>query len=435
MNPVKSSGYFGNRPLVFFSNSQQQHGFQLSKRFSYELPVQIYMRRVAMGVSKLFQPIRVGDMLLQHRVVMAPLTRFRADSQHVPLPHVVEYYTQRASVPGTLLISEATYIAQQAGGYPNAPGIWSDAQISAWKKITEAVHSKGSFIYLQLWALGRAATHAQLLSEDPSLPYVSASNLPIGDRKDGTVPRALSLSEIKEYVQLYATAAHNAVHLAGFDGVEVHGANGYLVDQFLQDVSNIRTDIYGGGPENRSRFALEVVEAVVKRVGERKTAIRFSPWSTTQGMGMVDPKPTFSYVVGELCARYPNLSYIHVIEPRANGTVTVEHVPAGQSNDFIRQVWGSGDGENDTRLVSAGGYTRSLGMECADTKGDLIAYGRPFIANPDLPYRLANNIKLAIGARKWYYRYGSTDPKGYTDYPFAGNEPSTEDTFWTESKL
>ncbi|KAF5372381.1 hypothetical protein D9615_009310 [Tricholomella constricta] len=387
-----------------------------------------------MGSPKLFQPLQVGDMTLQHRVVMAPLTRFRADDKHVPLPHVIDYYTQRASVPGTLLISEATFIAQRAGGYPNAPGIWSDTQIAAWKKITDAVHAQGSFIYLQLWALGRAANPSQLTGEDPTLPYVSASAVPL-PQKDAATPHALTVGEIQAYVELYATAAHNAVHRAGFDGVEVHGANGYLVDQFLQDVSNVRTDAYGGSVQNRARFALEVVEAVVKRVGERKAAIRFSPWSTAQGMGMSDPKPTFGYVVGELRRLFPRLSYIHVVEPRVSGVTTLAHVPEGQSNDFIREIWGSGDGVHDRRLISAGGYNRNLGIAQADAKGDLIAYGRPFIANPDLPYRLAKDVPLAIGARKWYYRYGSLDPKGYTDYPPAGEETASKDLFYVESKL
>ncbi|KAF9466853.1 NADH:flavin oxidoreductase/NADH oxidase [Collybia nuda] len=388
-----------------------------------------------MASSKLFQPLQVGDMILQHRIVMAPLTRFRADAQHVPLPHVIDYYTQRASVPGTLVITEATYIAQRAGGYPNAPGIWTNAQISAWKKIVDSVHAKGSYIFLQLWALGRAATPRQLASEDLNLPYVSASDIPIAGRKDGISPRPLTTSEIQEYIELYATAASNAVHRAGFDGVEVHGANGYLVDQFLQGVSNLRTDAYGGSPEKCSRFALEVVNAVSKRVGESKTAFRMSPWNTYQSMRMKDPVPTFSYLVSKLRENHPNLAYIHVVEPRIDGASTDVIDLAGQSNDFIRKIWGSGDGDDNRRLISAGGYTRDLGMECADKKGDLIAYGRPFISNPDLPYRLLNDIKLAVANRKWYYKYGSLDPKGYSDYPVAGTEEPSSDTVWIESKL
>jgi NADPH2 dehydrogenase len=253
-----------------------------------------------MSTPKLFQPIQVGDLQLEHRVVLAPLTRVRADKKHVhQLPIAQEYYTQRASVPGTLLITEATFIAAQAGGINNVPGIWSDEQVTAWKKvsfshhspnnllictqITESVHAKGSFIYLQLWALGRAASPKQL-EEEGSFPYVSSSDIPLSNRpKEDPSPRPLTLSEIKEFVELYATAASNAVHRAGFDGVEIHGANGYLIDQFLQTTSNRRTDDYGGSVENRARFALEVTEAVVKRIGAKKTGIRFSPWGSFQG--------------------------------------------------------------------------------------------------------------------------------------------------------
>lgn len=275
-------------------------------------------------------------------------------------------------------------------------------------QITDSVHAKGSFIFLQLWALGRAATPKQLHLEDPSLPYVSASNIPISDRNDGISPRPLTISEIQQYVELYATAASNAVHRAGFDGVEVHGANGYLVDQFLQDVSNTRTDGYGGSPENRSRFALEVVDAIVKRVGEQKTAIRLSPWNTYQstypyptaatfcsrctpiGMGMKDPLPTFACLVSHLRKNHPNLAYIHVIEPRVDGAGTDISDIGDRSNDFIRNIWESGDGPGQRRLVSAGGYNRALGIERADSKGDLIAYGRLFISNVCLtPFRAA----------------------------------------------
>jgi len=237
--------------------------------------------------TALFEPIKVGELNLAHRVVLAPLTRFRATDDHVPLPHVAQYYAQRGSVPGTLLISEATFIAARAGGYANAPGIWNEKQIQAWKSVTAAVHAKGSYIYLQLWALGRAAVPRQLQKElgSGAENYVSASSIPLRNRspKD-PAPRALSIAEVEEYVQLYAQAAENAVKLAGFDGVEIHGANGYLVDQFLQDVSNKRTDKYGGSIENRSRFVLEILDAVITRVGARKTGLRLSPWSDHQGI-------------------------------------------------------------------------------------------------------------------------------------------------------
>ncbi|KAJ7359110.1 hypothetical protein DFH08DRAFT_845068 [Mycena albidolilacea] len=363
-----------------------------------------------MSTSKLFQSTVVGDIQLNHRVVFAPTTRFRAGANHAPLPHVAEYYQQGASTPGSLLITEATFIATRAGGYKHAPGIWSDEQITAWKKITDAVHAKGSYIYLQLWALGRAAEVAVLEEEGLSDAYVSASNVPIAGQP---APRPLTVEEIQEYVQLYATAASNAVHKAGFDGVEIHAANGYLLDQFLHDRSNIRTDAYGGSVENRTRFPLEVVEALVNAVGQKKTAFRISPWGTYLDMHFDHPKPTYTHLVTQLRDRYPELAYLHVVEPRVDGSETLDVIKEGYSNDFIRDIWG------DRRLISAGGYTRETAIAAAEEKGDLIAFARPYVANPDLPYRLLHGIALAIGNRALYYAPGSLDPKGYTDYPFA----------------
>ncbi|KAJ7488912.1 hypothetical protein FB451DRAFT_1223253 [Mycena latifolia] len=371
-----------------------------------------------MATSKLFKPIMLGDILLKHRIVMAPLTRFRADKQHVPLPHVQEYYAQRGSVEGTLLITEATFISPRAGGFDNVPGIWSDEQIAVWKQITDAVHAKGSFIYLQLWALGRAARPSELKAEDPSLPYVSASDIPLRERPETEIhPRPLSVPEIKEYVKLYATAASNAVHKAGFDGVEIHNANGYLLDQFLQDVSNVRTDEYGGSPENRAKFSLEVVDAVAAAVGPKKTGIRISPWNTFHDMLMKDPKPTFAYLVSQILQRHPDLAYIHAVEPRVDRTVTRTVIPEGWSNDFLRDIWVSPG--SDRRFISVGGYTRALALEYADTKDDIIAFGRQFISNPDLPHRVLHDIPFSDYDRKRFYAPGSLDPKGFTDYPFA----------------
>ncbi|PPR00681.1 hypothetical protein CVT24_000969 [Panaeolus cyanescens] len=363
----------------------------------------------------LFQPIKVGNMTLGHCVAMAPLTRFRADDNHVPLPHVVDYYTQRASVPGTLLITEATFIAPQAGGYANAPGIWSKEQLSAWRKITDAVHLKKSYIYLQLWALGRAGYPKQLQKEG-NLPYVSSSPVPLADRPPShPAPRALTIEEVKQYVEWYAQAAVNAIE-AGFDGVEVHGANGYLIDQFIQDVCNKRTDEYGGSIENRTRFALEVVDAIVKRVGQKRTAIRVSPWATYQGMGMKDPLPTFTYLVNQLRDRFPDLAYLHTVEKRLEGATIADDifVENGSDNDFIRALWTA----KGKKLITAGGYTRESARKVAQEKGDIIAFGRLFISNPDLPYKLRKGLPVLKGDRSRYYTKG-TDPKGYTDYPFS----------------
>ncbi|KAE9404758.1 FMN-linked oxidoreductase [Gymnopus androsaceus JB14] len=373
----------------------------------------------------LFQPAHVGNMLLQHRVVMAPLTRFRATADHVPPPIVAEYYSQCASIPRTLIVSEATLIKHEAGGYAHVPGIWSDEQIAGWKEVTAAVHAKGSFIFLQLWALGRAAVPGKPGME-PDYPYdfVSASDIPI-DPSSTHKPRPLAISEIQKYIGWYSTAAKSAVERAGFDGVEIHSSNGFLLDQFLQDMSNVREDNYGGSVENRARFSLEVVDAVVKAVGPSRTAIRIGPWNTFQGMKMKDPKPTFQHLVQEIKKAHPTLSYIHVVEPRVEGLElrNKEDVPEHENNDFIREVWTQ---EGNTRwLISAGGYVRESAIKATENnKGELIAFGRPFLDNPDLPYRLEHDIPLNKPDRTKFYVPNSTSPEGYTDYPFASKQQS-----------
>ncbi|CDO73612.1 hypothetical protein BN946_scf185014.g82 [Trametes cinnabarina] len=376
------------------------------------------MSRAKEPVPKLFQPITVGDMHLAHRVVLAPLTRCRANTKHIHGDLAVQYYAQRASVPGTLLITEATYIAPQTVGHPlgpTIPGIWSDEQIGAWKKVVDVVHAKGSFIYLQIWALGRGAKLEELKKEDPHFPYVAPSPIPLTDRKE--VPRALTIPEIKEYVQLFAKAASNAVQRAGFDGVEIHGANGFLVDEFIQDVTNQRTDEYGGPIENRCRFALEVVESVSEVIGANKTALRLSPWSTYQDMRMRDPIPTFSYLVTRLREQFPDLAYIHVIEPGVGGASDIGS-SREDSNDFIRNIW------LPRPLISAGRYTRETAIQRAEQSGELIAFGRLFISNPDLPLRLRWNLPLVPWSREVYYL--PENPGGYVDYPFADAEPVGE---------
>ncbi|RDB18242.1 putative inactive dehydrogenase EasA [Hypsizygus marmoreus] len=368
---------------------------------------------------KLFQPIRIGNITLSHRVVLAPLTRFKATKKsHIPVvPLVKEYYSQRSSTPGTLVITEATFIAAQAGGYANVPGIWSQDQIRAWKEVTTRVHENGSFIFLQLWAQGRAAQPDVLTSED--LSFVAPSPIPLSSRPT-PIPRELTIAEIKEYVRLYAQAAKNAIHEAGFDGVEVHGANGYFVDQFLQDVSNQRSDEYGGSVEGRSKFPLEVVDAVVDAVGPERTAIRLSPWSKYQDMAMKDPVPQFSHFVSALKAKHPTLAYLHVVEPRMNGIFdrAESDVAAYESNDFIRAIW------NPLPLISAASYTRETAIEAAEKHGDLIAFGRMYISNPDLPLRLKKNIPLTPYDRNTFYvPADQPNPEvGYIDYPFAAQD-------------
>ncbi|KAG2151611.1 uncharacterized protein EDB93DRAFT_1224744 [Suillus bovinus] len=357
-----------------------------------------------MSTSTLFSPIRIGNINLQHRVVLAPLTRLRAHADHVPTPQAPAYYAQRGSTPGTLLIAEGTIISQGASGYDNVPGIYTDAHVEAWKKVTEAVHENGSFIFLQLWAAGRAADTAVLVKENNS-PLVGPSPIPLSGQTD--VPRALTTDEIEEYVATYANAAKNAIR-AGFDGVEIHGANGFLIDQFIQDVSNQRTDEYGGSIENRARFALEVTDAVVEAVGAERTGFRISPWGVFNSMGMEDPKPQFSYVVEQL--RRHKLAYIHVVEPMP------AEVTAENNSDYLRDIW---QGVEGSTFISTNGFTRNSAMETVDKKGGLIGFGRLFMPNPDLPFRLLKNIGLERGDQATWYMKGNLTPTGYSDWPFA----------------
>jgi len=236
---------------------------------------------------------------------------------------------------------------------------------------------------------------------------VSASDVPL---TDGPKPRPLTTEEIKEFIEAFRTAAHNAVHRAGFDGVELHGANGYLIDQFLQDVTNKRTDAYGGSIENRARFGLEAVDAVVSAVGAQKTAIRLSPWGEFNEMRMKEPKPTFAYFAQQLKERYPDFAYVHLVEPRVFGSVDREP-DTGESNDFIRDIW------LPRPLITAGGYWRELAIEQAEKTGELIAFGRHYISNPDLPLRLRYNAALTPYDRDTFYAHES--PKNYADYSFA----------------
>lgn len=361
--------------------------------------------------SALFTPLKIGNAVLSNRLVMAPLTRFRADENHVPLPFVSEYYSQRASVPGTLLITEATFIHPSAGGYANVPGIWSPSQIEGWKKVTDSVHAKKSFIYLQLWALGRVADPSNLAAESEGKWKVkSASDVPF---EGGAIPEALTESEIWEYVGWYKQAALNAVE-AGFDGVEIHGANGYLIDQFLQSVTNTRTDAWGGSAEKRARFGIEVAKAVTGAVGKERTAIRLSPYSNFQGMRMGSTKEIeeqFGYVVGEL--QKLGLSYLHLVESRVNGNADTDET---EKLNFLIDIWGS-----TSPVLIAGGFTAETAKNAADVdhkgKDVGIVFGRYFISNPDLVYRIKEGLELRKYDSTLFYNRG--EKHGYTDYGFS----------------
>ena len=356
--------------------------------------------------SNLFKPLRIGNVELKNRIVMAPLTRFRADDNHVPLPFVAEYYAQRASVPGTLLITEATFIAPQAGGYSNVPGIYNDSQIAAWKKVTDAVHAKGSFIYLQLWALGRAAD-PEVLKAELGAAVKSSSDVPM---KGGGKPQPLTEEEIHEYIGLYAQAAKNSI-AAGFDGVEIHGANGYLVDQFTQDNTNKRTDKWGGSIENRAQFGIEVAKAVVAAVGAERTGIRLSPFSEFQGMKMKEPIPQFSYLLEKL--KDLNLSYVHLVESRISGNADVE---ATEKVDPLLDLWGK-----TSPILLAGGFRPASAKRAVDEeykdKDIAIVFGRYFITNPDLVFRVKEGVDFTPYDREKFYNKKQVD--GYITWAFS----------------
>lgn len=376
-----------------------------------------------MSQSNLFVPIRVGRMELKHRIAMAPLTRLRADDNHVQLPMAQEYYAQRASVPGTLLIAESTLISPAHGGVPHAPGLWNNDQIEGWKRITQEVHSRGCSIVCQLVAPGRAADAEQLRKEGGHR-LASSSALPMpGDGympRDGpaATPHEMNEQEIWACIADFAQAARNAI-AAGFDGVEIHGANGYLVDQFLQDTCNKRVDGWGGTAEARCRFAIEVARAVSAAVGPERVGFRISPWSSFQGMRMRDPVPTFSLLTAQL--RGLRLGYLHVIESRVNNNVDCE---SSGDIEFILDIWGG-----DTPILVAGGNRADNVFQSADQKyanrNIIFVFGRYFISNPDLPYRLKHNIGLADYDRETFYKPES--PEGYIDYPFSkGFEPGND---------
>ena len=358
--------------------------------------------------SKLFQPLQLGQQKLSNRLVMAPLTRYRADDNHVQLPFVKNYYTQRACVPGTLLITEATFISPQAGGYANVPGIYNDAQIKAWKEIVDGVHKAGGIIYMQLWALGRSA-NLDVKKAEGTGDIVSSSDIPMSD--NSPAPRPLTEDEIQQYIKDYASAAKNAIDGAGFDGVELHGANGYLIDQFTQDVSNKRTDGWGGSVEKRSRFGLEVSKAIIEAVGADKVGIRLSPWSPFQGMRMEDPIPQFSHLVTEL--KELKLAYIHFVESRISGNADVETT---EKIDPFINIWGT-----TSPVLIAGGFKPDSARRAVDEEyaGENVAivFGRYFISTPDLVFRMKKGIEFTPYDRDTFYKAKSED--GYTDYAFS----------------
>lgn len=362
-------------------------------------------------MSDLFTPYTLGTLTLHNRLVLAPLTRNRAATGEVPSELAPLYYAQRASAG--LLISEASQISQQGQGYQNTPGIYTQAQIEGWRKVTDAVHAKGGKIFLQLWHVGRVS-HVDL-QKDGAAPVAPSALRPAtkvfvnNSFEDVSEPRALELNELPGIVNDFRQAAANAI-AAGFDGVEVHAANGYLLDQFIKDGANVRTDAYGGSIENRARLLLEVTAAVINEIGAERTGVRISPVSPANGVSSSDPQTQFDYIVDQLNAL--GIVYLHVVEGATGGPRDV----APFDFEGLRQRF-------QNTYIANNGYDRDLATSrLAADKADLIAFGKPFIGNPDLVERFKTGAPLSAFDPATLYGGGAA---GYTDYPTAAQARST----------
>lgn len=353
--------------------------------------------------NNLFSPLTFDSLTLPNRVVMAPMTRSRAGEGDAPTDDVVEYYAQRATAG--LIITEGSQVSAQAKGYPNTPGIFTDAQVAGWRKVTDAVHAHGGRIFLQLWHVGRGGL--QSVQPDNAPPVGPSAVKPAGKDFTGNdlvTPRALELSEIPGIVQQFADGAAHAKN-AGFDGVEIHGANGYLPDQFLRDGTNKRIDNYGGSVENRARLLLEITEAVIGIWGRERVGVRLSPFSDFNDMHDSDPATTFSYAAGKLGEL--KIGYLHIVEP-----TTGDHQRLVSEAEplvtLLRQAFGG-------TFMLNGDYDKESGNAAiASGAADLISFGIPFIANPDLVKRYAENAPLNTPDQSTMY---GGNANGYTDYP------------------
>jgi 2,4-dienoyl-CoA reductase-like NADH-dependent reductase (Old Yellow Enzyme family) len=349
----------------------------------------------------LFDPLQVGDLVLPNRVILAPLTRMRAGPGRVPNALNAEYYAQRAGAG--LILSEATSVDPMGVGYPDTPGIWSDEQVAGWKPVTAAVHARGGRIFLQLWHVGRIS-HPDLLGG--ALPVAPSAIAPAGHvsvlrpERPYVVPRALESAEIPGIVEAYRRGARNA-KAAGFDGVEIHGANGYLLDQFLQDGSNKRTDAYGGSIANRARLLLEVTDAAISVFGPGRVGVHLAPRGDAHTMGDSDPRATFGYVADELGRR--KIAFLCTREALGDGRIGPELKRRFGGVLIANEKF---DAQSARAVVAAG-------------EADAVAFGKLFISNPDLPRRLELGAELTPYDFKTFYGYGLADPvHGYTDYPY-----------------
>lgn len=358
-----------------------------------------------MTTTTLFTPLKLGSLALPNRIVMAPLTRNRADKDNAPQQLQIEYYSQRASAG--LIITEASQVSEQAVGYPSTPGIHHPVQVSAWRTVTDAVHAKGGRIFLQLWHVGRIS-HPSLQPEN-QLPVAPSAIKPAGEAitydgmQEFVEPRALELEDIKDIVQQFQSAAHNA-KIAGFDGVEIHAANGYLLDQFLRDGTNKRQDEYGGSVKNRSRLITQVIEAVLQEWPANQVGIRLSPENTFNDIQDSQPQATFNAVTEQI--NQYGLAYLHVLEGDMGGAL--KQVDYSQIKSRFDGVY-----------MANNGYTKTSAQQSIEQQqSDLVAFGSLYIANPDLVERFANDSELNTPDTETFYGGGA---KGYTDYPFKGS--------------
>lgn len=365
-----------------------------------------------MNASNLFSAINIGNLTLNNRMVMAPLTRNRAAEGNVPQAMNVEYYQQRASAG--LIITEATQVSPEGVGYPATPGIHNEQQVAGWKKVTDAVHNAGGKIFNQLWFCGRIS-HPDLLPANalpvaPSAIAAEGEAVTFEGMKAFVVPHALEKNEILRIVEQYKHAAQLAKQ-AGFDGIEVHAANGYLIDQFLRDGSNHRTDEYGGSVENRMRFLNQVLDAVLEVWDSQSVGIRLTPENSFNSMSDSNPQEHYNYFITQLNPR--KLAYLHILEG--------DMMSAARNVDYraLRDAYSG-------LYMANNGYDKAR-AELAISNGDcdLVAFGQPFLANPDLVYRYKNNLALNTADQNTFY---GGDEKGYTDYPFAGSEAEQQVT-------
>lgn len=354
----------------------------------------------------IFEPFTLGTLTLDNRIVMAPLTRNRADKGLVPSELAATYYAQRASAG--LIISEATQVSAQAQGYQDTPGLYTAQQIAGWRQVTDAVHTAGGRIFVQLWHVGRVS-HVDLQPGGkqpvaPSAIRAVTKTFVNNGFHDVSDPRALELDELPAIVEDFRVAAANAM-VAGFDGVEVHGANGYLLEQFIKDGANQRNDRYGGSIENRARLLLEVTAAVAREIGAERTGVRISPVSPASGISCSDPQPQYDYIAEQLSAL--GVVYLHVVEGATGGPRDVAPFDYAALRSRFKQVY-----------LANNGYDLNLARQhLVDGKADLVAFGRPFISNPDLVERLRSGAPLAQLDPNTLYGGGA---KGYTDYPTRG---------------